>query len=114
MKRTISIETLNQVGETVKLNGWVHVRRDMGKISFIDLPDRWGILQVVLVPAELDEESNAIIKDIRPEFVLEIEGVDDDACIIFPDFSMAEMEDFLKVVYLQTSQNSDSFARILR
>ncbi len=75
MNRTISTETINKVGETVKLNGWVHVRRNMGKIAFLDLRDRWGILQVVCVPAELDEQSIEVLKDIRPEFVLEIEGV---------------------------------------
>ncbi len=73
--RTISTETINKVDETVKLNGWVHVRRNMGKIVFLDLRDRWGILQIVCVPAELDEKSVEILKDIRPEFVVEIEGV---------------------------------------
>ncbi|MBU4482210.1 aspartate--tRNA ligase [Patescibacteria group bacterium] len=75
MPRTISIETIKKVGEQVKLNGWVHVRRNMGKIVFLDLRDRWGITQVVCVPQELDEKSMEVLKDIRPEFVLEIEGL---------------------------------------
>lgn len=75
MQRTISIETTQKVGEQIKLNGWVHVRRNMGKIAFVDLRDRWGIVQVVLVPGELDEESKAEMEKIRPEFVLEVEGV---------------------------------------
>ena len=75
MQRTISTQTVNKVDETVRVNGWVHVRRNMGKIVFLDLRDRWGILQVVCVPAELDEKSAEILKNIRPEFVLEIEGV---------------------------------------
>ena len=57
MNRTISTETIKKVGETVKLNGWVHVRRNMGKIAFLDLRDRWGITQVVCVPDELGKES---------------------------------------------------------
>jgi aspartyl-tRNA synthetase len=75
MQRTLSTETTSKVGETVKLNGWVNNRRNMGKIAFLDLRDRWGIVQVVCVPSELDEATNEILKDIRPEFVLEIEGV---------------------------------------
>lgn len=75
MNRTNNIETITKINETVKLNGWVHVRRNMGKIAFLDLRDRSGILQVVCVPAELDEDSQKILQDIRPEFVLEIEGV---------------------------------------
>ena len=75
MQRTISTETIKKVGETVKLNGWVHVRRNMGKIVFLDLRDRLGILQIVCVPAELDEKSQEILTEIRPEFVLEIEGI---------------------------------------
>jgi len=47
----------------------------MGKVVFLDMRDRTGLLQVVLVPAELDDASNEILETIRPEFVLEIEGV---------------------------------------
>ncbi|MFH1610620.1 MAG: aspartate--tRNA ligase [Patescibacteria group bacterium] len=75
MQRTTSTETIKKVGETIKLNGWVHVRRNMGKIAFLDLRDRWGIMQVVCVPDELDKESVEILNEIRPEFVLEIEGI---------------------------------------
>lgn len=75
MHRSKTIETINKVGETVKLNGWVHVRRDMGKIVFVDLRDRWGVLQVVCVPAELDDASNELLHELRSEFVLEIEGI---------------------------------------
>ncbi|MFH1900206.1 MAG: OB-fold nucleic acid binding domain-containing protein, partial [Patescibacteria group bacterium] len=67
MPRTISIETIKKVGEQVKLNGWVHVRRNMGKIVFLDLRDRWGIAQIVCVPKELDEKSMEVLKGIRPE-----------------------------------------------
>jgi aspartyl-tRNA synthetase len=75
MKRIKTTETVNQVDKTVLISGWVNVRRNMGKIAFLDIRDRWGILQVVAVPAELDEASNEILKDIRPEFVLAVEGV---------------------------------------
>lgn len=56
------------------LKGWVNARRDMGKIAFIDLRDRAGIIQVVLAPEDL-EEGAELMKEIRPEFVLAIEGI---------------------------------------
>ncbi|MFA6533734.1 MAG: amino acid--tRNA ligase-related protein [Patescibacteria group bacterium] len=72
--KTYINETLTKVGETVELKGWVHVKRDMGKISFIDLRDSTGIIQVVLVPGEMDE-SKDLVKELRPEFVVAIKGV---------------------------------------
>ncbi|OGG87087.1 hypothetical protein A3B87_03725 [Candidatus Kuenenbacteria bacterium RIFCSPHIGHO2_02_FULL_39_13] len=75
MTRTLSTQTIQKIGETIKLNGWVNARRNMSKIVFLDLRDRWGIVQVVCVPSELDEKSQSVLKDIRLEFVLEIEGV---------------------------------------
>jgi aspartyl-tRNA synthetase len=75
MPRTISIDTIKKINKLVKLNGWVHVRRDMGKIVFLDVRDRWGIVQVVCAPQKLDQDSQIALKDIRPEFVLEIEGL---------------------------------------
>ncbi len=61
-----------KVGESVTVAGWVHVRRDMGKIIFIDLRDSTGLLQVVFAPndKELLERANAL----RPEFCIRIKG----------------------------------------
>jgi len=70
-----TIDTVDKINKKVVLKGWVHVRRNMGKIVFLDLRDRWGIVQVVCVPQELDKDSEKILKDIRPEFVLSIEGL---------------------------------------
>ena len=70
MTRTLSTQTIQKIGETIKLNGWVNARRNMSKIVFLDLRDRWGIVQVVCVPSELDEKSQSVLKDIRLEFVL--------------------------------------------
>ncbi len=46
MERTLIKDTVQKVGETVLLKGWVDVKRDHGKISFIDLRDRTGIVQI--------------------------------------------------------------------
>ncbi len=67
MQRTLASETINKVGETVLLKGWVNTRRDHGKIVFIDLRDRSGILQTVLTPETANE--------IRPEDIVEITGI---------------------------------------
>jgi len=72
--RTFIQDLKNKIGDTVEVFGWVHVRRDMGKISFIDLRDGTAKIQVVLVPDEVDKDSVEAIKKIRPEYVLKISG----------------------------------------
>ena len=52
--------------------GWVHVRRDHGKLIFIDLRDKDGLTQVVVLPSEKD--AYEIGNKLRSEFVVEIEG----------------------------------------
>ncbi|MFA6146364.1 MAG: aspartate--tRNA ligase [Patescibacteria group bacterium] len=75
MKRTWIKDTINNVGQEVKLCGWVNTRRNMGQMVFIDLRDRSGLAQIVFIPKELDEISQEAAKKIRPEFVVEIEGM---------------------------------------
>ena len=74
MERTLISETISSVGKSVRLCGWVNSRRDMGKVIFVDLRDRTGIVQVVMVPAEIPAEQHELMKEIRSEFVLEIQG----------------------------------------
>jgi len=56
-------------GKTVRLAGWVSKRRNLGSIVFIDLRDRYGITQITF-----DESHADLIKDVRNEYVIEIEG----------------------------------------
>jgi len=65
-KRSLVMETLKKIGQKVLLKGWVNTRRDHGKIIFLDLRDRTGIVQVVC-----GDEA----KDLRPEDVVEVEGM---------------------------------------
>lgn len=46
MDRTIIAETIEKIGESVKIEGWVQTRRDHGKIGFLDVVDRSGVIQV--------------------------------------------------------------------
>jgi aspartyl-tRNA synthetase len=75
MKRTMILATVDKVGEEVWLKGWVHTRRDMGKLAFIDMRDRSGLAQVVFVPAELDDASKELMKQLRPEFCIAVRGI---------------------------------------
>lgn len=73
MERTLILETKERVGEVVTVKGWVHVRRDHGKLIFIDLRDRSGLLQVVFLPQVL-KDACALATELRSEYVVEIEG----------------------------------------
>ncbi len=75
MQRTLIKDTVGAVDKEVLVSGWVNTRRDLGKIVFLDLRDRTGLLQVVGGPKELDEASREVLKEVRPEFVLQIRGV---------------------------------------
>lgn len=75
MSRIFTSQTIEKVGETVTVAGWIHARRDMGKVLFYDLRDKDGLLQVVCVPSELGDENTEIANSVRPEWVVQIEGV---------------------------------------
>lgn len=75
MERTLTIDTPNFIGKKATLAGWVNVRRDHGKIIFIDLRDRTGVIQVVFVPNKKDPEFQKLAETLRPEFVVQITGM---------------------------------------
>ncbi len=61
----------SNVGETVRLSGWVHRVRDHGGILFIDLRDHYGITQVLCDP---DSPAFKDVEKVRAEWVVRIEG----------------------------------------
>ena len=71
MERTLVLNVKDLVGQSVEIFGWVATRRDHGKIIFIDLRDRSGIVQVVFTPSSKDY---AIASELRSEWVLRIKG----------------------------------------
>ncbi|MDZ4745140.1 MAG: aspartate--tRNA ligase [bacterium] len=60
-------------GRVVTLNGWVNGRRDFGGLTFIDVRDRYGLTQVVILP-ESNPELAEKAKEIRSEYVLWVRG----------------------------------------
>ena len=63
----------DHVQQTVTLCGWVHRRRDHGKLIFIDVRDRYGLTQIVFVPG-VSKEAHAAAETLGPEFVVKITG----------------------------------------
>jgi len=61
------------VGKSVTLAGWVHRRRDHGGLIFIDLRDRWGLVQVVFDPSA-SEQAHEMASRVRGEYVLQVSG----------------------------------------
>ena len=61
-------------GTQVTLAGWVHRRRDHGGVIFLDLRDRWGIVQITAHP-DVEPQAHAAAIDVRNEFVLQVRGV---------------------------------------
>lgn len=61
------------IGERVQIAGWVHRRRDHGGVTFLDLRDRSGVVQVVANPEQSHEAHEGALQ-VRAEWVLQIEG----------------------------------------
>src|SRR4051812_43392003 len=61
----------SNIGETVRLSGWVHRVRDHGGVLFIDLRDHYGITQVVADP---DSPAFKGVENVRAEWVIRVDG----------------------------------------
>jgi len=74
MYRTKNCGELNKtnVGETVTLAGWIHRRRDLGGLVFIDLRDRYGLTQVIFNPDNMADFSLA--EKLKYEYVISVTG----------------------------------------
>ncbi len=59
------------VGQAVRLSGWVHRKRDHGGVLFVDLRDHYGMTQIV---ADSDSPALAVLEGLRVESVVTIDG----------------------------------------
>ncbi len=85
------------VGQTVRLSGWVHRVRDHGGLLFIDLRDHYGMTQCVIDP---DSNAFSLAEKIRSEWVIKIDGEvkarADDA--VNKNLSTGEVEVFIEAI----------------
>ncbi len=83
----------SHAGETVMLAGWVNRRRDHGDLIFIDLRDRWGLVQLVADP-EASPEAHAALGQVRNEWVIQVEGTVNErpADMVNPNLDTGEIE----------------------
>ena len=65
---------VTHVSQQVTLAGWVHRRRDHGGVIFLDLRDRYGIIQVTINPT-LAKEMLDLVSNVRMEWVLQVTGM---------------------------------------
>ena len=74
MQRTNYCGLINEeyLNKTVTVKGWVHRRRDLGGLIFIDLRDREGLVQIIIAP---ESKCFKIASDVKHEYVIEVTGV---------------------------------------
>ncbi|WP_299926722.1 aspartate--tRNA ligase [uncultured Pelagimonas sp.] len=87
--------TKANVGDTVRLSGWVHRVRDHGGVLFIDLRDHYGITQVI---ADGDSPAFADLEKVRSEWCIRIDGnvLARDESLINPNLPTGEIEVFVR------------------
>ncbi len=73
MKRTYIKDLGQHIGEEVTICGWVDVRRDQGKLVFMDVRDMSGKVQCVVLPNHTEPMDQ--VKEVRIEWVLSIRGL---------------------------------------
>ena len=71
--RTHNCSELNEknIGEVVKLSGWIHRKRDHGNLLFLDIRDNFGITQCVI---ENKDKNFKILEKLKPESVISLKG----------------------------------------
>jgi len=91
-----------QVGETVKLSGWVHRKRDHGNLLFVDLRDHFGITQIV---TDVADAAFAALEGIRVESVVTVTGkvVRRSPDVVNPNLPTGQIEIHAEEVLVQSA-----------
>jgi len=71
--RILAKDTKDNTGKVILVKGWVRTRRDHGKLIFLDLKDRSGILQIV-VNEKVSQNAYKVAQSLRSEDVIAVEG----------------------------------------
>ncbi|WP_299677339.1 aspartate--tRNA ligase [uncultured Roseobacter sp.] len=89
--------TADNVGEKVRLSGWVHRVRDHGGVLFIDLRDHYGITQVLCDP---DSAAFSAVERVRAEWCIRIDGEVKarDASLVNPKIPTGGIEVFIREI----------------
>jgi nondiscriminating aspartyl-tRNA synthetase len=69
--RTLSDEAINQVGQTITIEGWLHKKRMLGGLTFINVRDRRGLIQIVIK----DKDEVEKLRGLHIGTVLRVEGL---------------------------------------
>ncbi|MCB2064013.1 MAG: aspartate--tRNA ligase, partial [Novosphingobium sp.] len=91
----------SEVGQSVRLSGWIHRKRDHGGVLFVDLRDHYGITQIV---ADEDSPALALLDSLRVESVVTIDGEVKarSASTVNPNLSTGEIEVFARSATVQS------------
>ena len=101
---TCAALTATDVGQTVRLSGWVHRKRDHGGVLFVDLRDHYGITQIV---ADSDSPALPTLEGLRAESVVTIDGLvkaRSDATVN-PNLATGAIEVFAQAITVQSAAN---------
>ena len=92
------------VGETVRLSGWVHRKRDHGGVLFVDLRDHYGITQIV---ADADSPALPALEAMRTESVVTVDGIVKrrGEGTVNPNLATGEIEVFAQALVVQSPAN---------
>ena len=93
--------TKDNVGETVRLSGWVHNKRDHGGVLFVDLRDHYGITQIV---ADSDSSALPVLEKLKLESVVTIDGTVKarDEVAVNKNLPTGEIEVFAREIEIQS------------
>ncbi len=71
--RVLTADAKDHVGKNITVKGWVRIRRDHGKLIFLDVRDRTGIIQIVVNP-QVSEEAYKAAQELGVEYAVQITG----------------------------------------